>query len=152
MKILILISIIITSTAHGITRDDLIEKVLEVTPDTIVRAYDSNYASHTSKSFRYVKSDYSAILREAFVDLTSKKILFDCEDFSRLFRAASSLQIIRDYKNYAVGNVLLLRSKGSHMLNIALVNDEFVIIEPQTLKSVPFEEFAKTNKIVDISF
>ena len=152
MKILILISLIITSAAHGITAEDLIKKVLEVTPDTAVSAYDGNYASHTSKSFKYVKSDYATILQEAFINLTSNKILFDCEDFSRLFRAASSLQIIRDYKNYACGNVIILRTDVYHMLNIVLVDDELVIIEPQTLKSFPFEAFAKTNKIVDISF
>jgi hypothetical protein len=39
-----------------------------------------------------------------------------------------------------------------HMLNIVLLNDELVVLEPQTLKSVPLVDYVNSNSIMDISF
>tara|TARA_R110002049_G_scaffold297543_1_gene486709 strand:- start:93 stop:581 length:489 start_codon:yes stop_codon:yes gene_type:complete len=162
MKTLILISIIIASTAHGITREDLIQKVSEVTPNISVRAYDLDYASHTSKSFSKTRVEYQKLLHKASVNKFFKKPVFDCEDYARLFRVSSSLQIIRDNLNYACGTIMVRQTSAFggvpsvgnavHMLNIVLLNDELVIVEPQSLKSVPLVDYVNKDSIMDISF
>ena len=162
MKTLIIISLIIASTAHGITREDLIKKVLEVTPNISVRAYDLDYVSHTSKSFSKTRVEYQKLLHKASVNKFFKTPVFDCEDYARLFRVSSSLQIIRDNLNYACGTLMVKQtaafggvpSEGNtvHMLNIVLLNDELVVLEPQTLKSVPLVDYVNSNSIMDISF
>jgi hypothetical protein len=162
MKILILISTLIASAAHAITNEDLIQKVLDISPNIVVRTYDHNYASHTSKSLNIVRIEHKKLLEKYTSKSSFRNFVVDCDDYARIFQATSSFRIFRDNLNYACGIMVVkhlkpfggIRAEGNavHMLNIVLVNNELVVIEPQTLKSVPLEDYANKDTIYYINF
>ena len=162
MKTLVLLSLAAASL-NAISYNDLSFEVRLVNPDAPIKMYDRAFDDMDSRSLMFARVAFQKLVNKSkIVRVREFPAKFDCDDFARVFQSVVALQSLKDNMNYACGTLVVkhkhafggipTRGNAIHMLNIVYLNGELVVIEPQTLKSVPLSEYPNKDYIIEITF
>ena len=162
MKTLVLLSLAAASL-HAISHKDLEFEVHLVDPDAPVKMYDREFDDMDSRSLMFARVAFQKLINKSqIVRVPEFPSKFDCDDFARVFQSVVALQSLKDNRNYACGTLVVkhkhafggipTRGNAIHMLNIVYLNGVLMVVEPQTLKSIPLSEYPNKDYIIEITF
>lgn len=158
MKLIILL--FTASSALAIPYNKIAEAITEMSPEADIKAYDHYFDSISSKNMARVIVETQRLIHKSSVKRNkAMKNLFDCDDFARVFKSVFALQSLQDNRNYMCATIVVRNEQPFggisakfnpiHMLNLVLLGDTLYVIEPQTMKSVPFSDYVNRHSIIE---
>jgi len=130
--------------------------VWKYSQDADVHIYDTEYDSMGLETLKEIKVDHKAMGRKYAPGFSFKSRKFDCDDHAFTFKTIVSYYGLMMGKNFQCGVIMVKQVKafggvpagGYHALNIMLVNDVLIVVEPQTYEYTPLAEYPNRGNII----
>ena len=153
--IAILTLTVVSAAAYGVPFTDVFTIIRHYSSNADLHVYDTSYDSANKNVLGSVMSDHFGMMRR-YAKLQDENILFDCDDYAFTFKSMVSCYGLMLGENYLCGVLTVKQEKefggvpagGYHALNIMLVNDVLIVVEPQTYKYTPLAEYPNRGNII----
>jgi len=158
INLILIFTFLAFSLAFSVSHEEVARDISRQTKGAWVTTHDQAYDAITKRELKKVTSYHSRTVK--MFDKGKGSKLFDCDDYALTFKAAVSFHSLLRGANYICGIIIVKQEKDFggveggdnvyHALNLVLVGDTYIVLEPQGYDVVPLSDYPNKTNIIEV--